>query len=159
MQRISFGQKLFGKMLPACAFFALLFCSQSAWAALGGDASSIGTGQTHLLASARILRAATHTMHELEAGTGTKVREYSGNDGKVFAVCWEGPFRPNLRDLLGEHYDSYLKAAGARVARGPVNIRLPGGLVIHMSGHQRAFYGRAYLENSVPQGLSTDEIH
>jgi hypothetical protein len=157
MQSIPFGQKLFRRMLPNCAFCGLLFCAQPAWAALGGDASSIGTGQTHLLASARITRAATHTMHEMEAGTGTKVREYVGNDGKVFAVCWQGPFRPNLRDLLGEHYESYLKAASPRAARGPVNIRLPG-LVIHMSGHQRAFYGRAYLVDHVPQGLSTDEI-
>ena len=157
MPSIPFGQKLVCKMLPVCVF-ALLLGSQPAWAALGGDASSIGTGQTHLLASARILRAATHTMHEMEAGTGTKVREYVGNDGKVFAVCWQGPFRPNLRDLLGEHYESYLKAAGPRAARGPVNIRLPG-LVIHMSGHQRAFYGRAYLVDRVPEGLSTDEIH
>ena len=157
MQSVPFGQKLFYGMLPTCAFCGLLLCAQPAWAALGGDASSVGTGQTHLLASARIMRAATHTMHEMEAGTGTKVREYLGNDGKVFAVCWQGPFRPNLRDLLGEHYESYLKAAGPRAARGPVNIRLPG-LVIHMSGHQRAFYGRAYLVDLVPQGLSTDEI-
>jgi hypothetical protein len=157
MQSIRFGQKLFYRMLPTCAFFGLLFCAQPAWAALGGDASSIGTGQTHLLATARITRAGTHTMHEMEAGTGTKVREYVGNDGKVFAVCWQGPFRPNLRDLLGAHYEPYLKAAGPRAARGPVNIRLPG-LVIHMSGHQRAFYGRAYLVDHVPQGLSTDEI-
>jgi hypothetical protein len=32
------------------------------------------------------------------------------------------------------------------------------GLVIHMSGHQRTFYGRAYIPDRVPQGLSTDDI-
>ena len=153
MQRIPVG--LFRKILPACMLVAL--GAQPASAALGGDASSIGTGQTHLLASARIQRATTHTMHELQASTGTKVREYLDNDGKVFAVSWQGPFRPNLRQLLGTYYQTYLKAAGPRAARGPINIRLPG-LVIHMSGHQRAFYGRVYLADHVPQGLSTDEI-
>ncbi|HJX51670.1 MAG TPA: DUF2844 domain-containing protein [Polyangia bacterium] len=157
MHTIPVGLTLLRKVFPVCAFVALLFCARPASAALGGDASSIGTGQTHLLASARIERTATHTMHELQAATGTKVREYLGNDGKVFAVSWQGPFRPDLRQLFGSYYETYLKAAGSRVARGPVNIRLPG-LVIHMSGHQRALYGRVYLADRVPQGLSTDEI-
>ncbi|MGA7740816.1 MAG: DUF2844 domain-containing protein [Polyangia bacterium] len=157
MQTIPFTSTLFCKLLPPCTFFALLLCSSPARAALGGDASSIGTGQTHLLATARIERAATHTMHELQAATGTKVREYADNDGKVFGVSWQGPFRPNLRQLLGSYYETYLKAAKTRVGRGPVNIQAPG-LVIQMSGHQRAFYGRAYLVDRVPQGLSTDEI-
>ena len=149
---------LLHKLLPPCALFALLLCSSPVWAALGGDVSSIGTGQTHLLASARIQRAVTHTMHELQAATGTKVREYADNDGKVFAVSWQGPFRPDLRQLFGSYYETYLNAAKTRVGRGPVNIQIPG-LVIQMSGHQRAFYGRAYLVDRVPQGLSTDEIH
>ncbi|MGC9984030.1 MAG: DUF2844 domain-containing protein [Polyangia bacterium] len=157
MQTIPFTSTLFCKLLPPCTFFALLLCSSPTRAALGGDASSIGTGQTHLLATARIERAATHTMHELQAATGTKVREYADNDGKVFGVSWQGPFRPNLRQLLGSYYETYLKAAKTRVGRGPVNIQAPG-LVIQMSGHQRAFYGRAYLVDRVPQGLSTDEI-
>jgi hypothetical protein len=154
---MSIAATLFRKMLPPCAFLALLFGSSPALAALGGDASSIGTGQAHLLPSARIQRAATHAMHELRAETGTVVREYLGNDGKVFGVSWEGPFRPDLRHLLGAYYETYIKAAKGRVARGPVNIELPG-LVIHMSGHQRAFYGRAYLVDRVPKELSTDEI-
>jgi len=157
MQTIPFASTLFRKLLPPCAVLALLLGSSPAWAALGGDATSVGTGQTHLLASARLQRAGTHTVHELQAATGTKVREYVGSDNKVFAVSWQGPFRPNLRELLGEYYDTYLKAAKNRVARGPVNIEVPG-LVIHMSGHQRSFYGRAYLVDRVPQGLSTDEI-
>ncbi len=145
------------RFLPSCAFFALLFCSQPAWAALGEDAASIVADQAHLLANLRIVRAELYTLHELEAKTGTKVREYLDSAGKVFAVSWQGPFRPNLRQLLGSYYESYLKAAGPRAARGPVNIQLPG-LVIHMSGHQRAFYGRVYLADRVPQGLATDEI-
>jgi len=157
MQTIPFASMMCRKVLPACGFFALLLCSPPASAALGGDASSIGTGQTHLLASARIERAATHSMHELQAPTGTKVREYLGNDGKVFAVAWQGPFRPDLRQLLGAYYETYIKAAKGRVARGPVNVEF-AGLVIHMSGHQRSFYGRAYLVDRVPQGISTDEI-
>jgi hypothetical protein len=157
MQNIRSALTPFRRLSVLGALFALFLCARPARAALGGDASSVGTGQTHLLASARIVSAATHTMHELAAPTGTKVHEYVGNDGKVFAVSWQGAFRPNLRDLLGSYYETYLNAAGSRMVRGPLNIVLPG-LVIHMSGHQRAFYGRAYLPDRVPQGLSTDEI-
>jgi hypothetical protein len=157
MHTIPVGLALVRKALPVCAFVALLFCARPASAALGEDESSVAADQAHLMASARILRAERYTMHELEATTGTKVREYLAGDGKVFAVAWQGPFRPDLRKLLGAYYQTYLKAAGPRAARGPVNIRLPG-LVIHMSGHQRAFYGRVYLADRVPQGLSTDEI-
>jgi hypothetical protein len=157
MQEIAFGPTLFRKLLPPCTFFALLLCAQPASAALGGDALSIAADQVRLAANVRIVQAEQYTMHELEAATGTKVREYLDSEGKVFAVSWEGPFRPNLRQLLGSYYETYLKAAGPRVSRGPLNLSLPG-LVIHMSGHQRAFYGRAYVVDRVPQGLSADEI-
>ena len=157
MQRTFVSLTLLRRMLPACTFVALLFCARPASAALGEDESSVAADQAHLMASARILRAERYTMHELQATTGTKVREYLDSDSKVFAVAWQGPFRPDLRKLLGAYYETYLQAAGPRAARGPVNIRLPG-LVIHMSGHQRAFYGRAYLTDRVPEGLSTDEL-
>jgi hypothetical protein len=157
MRGIPFVQTLFRRLAPAWAFVALLLCARPAAAALGGDATSIGTGQTHLLASARILRAATHTTHELQAATGTKVREYLSSAGKVFAVAWQGPFRPNLRELLGSYYDTFVAATGSNLARGPLNIRVPG-LAIHMSGPQHAFYGRVYLVDQVPQGLSIGEI-
>jgi hypothetical protein len=97
-------------------------------------------------------------VNKLDAGTGTVVNEYVGPDGKVFAVTWRGPFQPNLRDLLGDSYETYLAAAGKKKARGgPVTLSLPK-LFIHMSGRQRAFFGRAYLPDRIPQGLSTDEI-
>ena len=155
MHTIPVGLTLLRKSLPACMLVVL--GARPASAALGGDASSIAADQAHMLASVRIQRAEKYTLHELEAPTGTKVREYLDSDSKVFAVSWQGPFRPNLRQLLGTYYQAYLKAAGPRAARGPINIRLPG-LVIHMSGHQRAFYGRVYIVDRVPQGLSTDEI-
>ena len=143
--------------MPAIAFIALLVCAQPAWAALGGDAASVGTGQAHALASVRVQKAETYTLHELVSTTGTKIHEYLGHDGKVFAVSWQGPFRPNLRQLLGAYYQSYLNAPRSRIAHGSINIQLPG-LVINMSGHQRAFYGRAYIPDRVPQGLSADDI-
>jgi len=157
MKRNSVGSALLRRVWPASTWIALLVCAHPAWAALGGDVASVGTGKAHVLASVRVQAAEAYTLHELQATTGTKVHEYLGNDGKVFAVSWQGPFRPDLQQLLGSCYETYLNAAGPRVARGPMNIQLPG-LVIHMSGHQRAFYGRVYIPERVPQGVSVDEI-
>jgi len=157
MRRRPFAPELLRRILRAGALLVLLLGARPAFAALGGDAASIAADQKHLLANARIVRAASYIMHELEAPTGTKVREYLDNAGKVFAVSWQGAFRPNLRQLLGSYYETFLAAARVRPVRGPLNLSLPG-LVIHMSGHQRGFYGRAYLTDGVPQGLSLEEI-
>jgi hypothetical protein len=128
-----------------------------AWAVLGGAPEQAVADEKHTFARVQVAQNPGYTVHELDAGTGTTVREYVGPDGKVFGVSWRGQFRPNLRELLGDSYETYLAAAGKRVARGPINISLPT-LFIHMSGRQRAFYGRAYLPHRLPQDLSPDEI-
>jgi len=136
---------------------SLLLGAAPAWAALGGDPEPAVADDKHTFASKKVVQNVGYTVNELDAGTGTRVREYVGPDGKVFAVSWRGPFRPNLRELLGDSYETYVAAAGKKMVRGPFNLSLPS-LYIHMSGRQRAFYGRAYLPGRVPQGLSTDEI-
>jgi hypothetical protein len=126
MQTIPSLQTLLRKVLPTCAFFALLFCSRPhrrPWAAMPHPSAPARLTCWPVRASTR---AATHTMHELQAPTGTKVREYLGNDGKVFAVSWQGPFRPNLRQLLGAYYDTYMKAARAARPRPGQHSSFPG---------------------------------
>jgi len=145
------------RLLSWGALCALLLGATPAWAALGGDPEPAAADQKHTYARMQIVKKPSYTVHELDAGTGTLVREYVGPDGKVFGVSWRGPFRPDLRELLGDSYQTYLAANKPRMGRAPVNISLPG-LYVHMSGRQRAFYGRAYLPPRVPQGVSTDEI-
>jgi hypothetical protein len=135
----------------------LLIGAAPARAALGGDPEPAVADERHTYARRQVVQSTGYTVHELDAGTGTVVREYVGPDGKVFGVSWRGQFRPNLRELLGDSYETYLAAAGKRWGRAPVTLSLPG-LYIHMSGRQRAFYGRAYLPDRVPQGFSPDEI-
>jgi hypothetical protein len=137
---------------------ASLFTSGSAAATLGGDESSVARVQEHTHATMRVTRAERYTLHEMRLRTRATVREYRAHGGQVFGVTWEGPWRPDLRLLLGSYYDQFVQAArGKRSARGPVTIRLPG-LVVELSGHQRAFYGRAYVPDSVPAGLRPGDI-
>jgi len=138
----------------------MLFTPFTAWAALGGDANSVQTDQQHFKASMQITQNSACTIHEMQAEGGIIVREYV-SQGKVFGVSWEGPARPDLRQLLGQYYEEFVQAVEAaksqQVGRRPLDIQEPD-LVVQFSGHQRAYTGRAYAPQMVPSGMSAEEI-
>ena len=73
-------------------------------------------------------------------------------------VAWSGPVPPNLRQTLGRYFDPFAAAAGARrTGRRHLQIRT-GGLVVQAGGHMRAFAGRAYLPQGVPNGVDIGEL-
>jgi len=101
-----------------------------------------------------------YNLHQIQTPTGTAIREYVSPSGKVFAVAWNGPWQPDLRQLLGSHFAEYQQAlqSSNRKSRGPISIQLPD-LVVELSGHMRSFSGRAYLVDQVPAGVSLESIH
>jgi hypothetical protein len=130
-------------------------------ASLGSGMASVQSDQTQMKGSVRIVGAEGYAIHELHAPTGTVVREYVLSSGTVFAIAWQGPFLPNLRQLLGGYFEPYSQAALAqrahRPGHGPVLIQLPG-LVVQSSGHMRAFFGRAYIPELLPPGIEAEGI-
>jgi len=143
----------------------LLFLALSlpavAFAALGGNESSVQDDQAQMRASLRITHAAAYAIHELQAPTGHVVREYVAPSGMVFAIAWHGPSKPDLHQLLGVHFDEFMQVAEAAQAKrrghGPLVVNLPG-MVVVSGGHMRAFSGRAYLPQSLPEGVNADAI-
>ena len=128
------------------------------YAALGAKVDSVQADQAAISASVRSTQMAGFAVQELQAASGSVVREYAGADGTVFAVAWEGPTHPNLRQVLGDSFDPFVQAVKAqRVGRGPVSIMQPG-LVVQSAGHMRAFRGRAYLPQLLPPGVTPDDI-
>lgn len=109
----------------------------------------------------RVTTAAAYTVHEIQGASGTVVREYVSSEGKVFAVAWQGPYLPDMRQLLGSSFEQYAQAAKAqrstRMRRGPLLIEEPG-LTVEMSGHPRSFSGRAYIPGMLPQGVPAEDI-
>ena len=126
-------------------------------AALGGDAATVEADVAHLQGRVKIARAQRYAVHEIEAPHGTVVREYVSPAGRVFGVAWNGPVKPDLRQVLGPYFDTYVEAVAKRKARGPVQVVLPG-LVVQSSGHMRAFVGSAYLPGGLPEGVAAGEI-
>lgn len=136
----------------------LLAASAPAAATLGEDASSVRVDQAQLQGSLQITGASKFAVHELHLPSGTAVRQYVSPAGLVFAVSWQGPSLPDLRQVLGRYFERYSAAAGIQGAGpGPRLAELPE-LVVHSGGHMRAFFGRAYVPQMLPRGVLAEDI-
>jgi hypothetical protein len=128
-------------------------------AALGGALDTVNADEVKLQAVRRVASsAATHQVHELTLASGTVVREFVGPSGTVFAVAWQGPFKPDLNQLLGTYFPRLVAAGQMRHAdHRALAVRAPD-VVIESGGRMRAFTGRAYLPEMVPATLSLGDI-
>jgi len=159
----------------------------SAYASLGGDASSIAADQSKLkgttsnslqrksavAASSEAgvqaelpdVAKAAFSVDEFTTAGGVVVREYSAG-GQVFGIAWRGPHMPDLHQLLGN--DNYEMAKKSEAARQQGTARNGGrrgnshietaGLVIHSSRRPGLLGGQAYLSAKLPQGVSASDI-
>lgn len=139
----------------------MVLWSVLAFAALGGESSSVQADKDRMHAALRVSPAQNYTVQELTSPSGTVVREYTSSSGKVFAVAWQSPVLPDLKQLLGTHFDEFQQAAAQarnrRLGRGPLVVRHPG-LVVEIGGHMRGFVGRAYLPDQLPPEVHEEEI-
>lgn len=146
------------KYLVLALAASLALMPHVARATLGEAESSIALDGQQLQSSVKMSERATFRVHEMQLASGTVVREFAATDGNVFAVAWAGPTMPNLRQTLGRYFETY--TAGAKANRlGHTHLQFEqDGLVVQVSGHMRAFTGRAYLPQSVPAGTTLQEL-
>jgi hypothetical protein len=130
-----------------------------ALAALGGDVVSVQADGAHMKASVRPgTSVAGYTVQEMTLPSGTVVREYVSSAGKVFAVGWNGPTMPDLRQTLGTYFEQYIAGASApHVGHRHLTVR-QSDLVVQSNGRPRAFYGRAYVPSLLPPNVSIDDL-
>ena len=139
--------------LLSCAFIPCL-----ATAALGEPEASVQADLAELHGSINVAEHVNYRVHEIQLSSGTVVREFIGSGGTVFAVAWRGPTVPNLRQTLGRYFESYTAAARVnRTGRHHLQINQTD-LVVHASGHMRAFSGVAYLPPAVPGGVNIGDL-
>jgi hypothetical protein len=133
----------------------------SAFAALGGDVASVQEDKAQMKGTLKTTQAEAYSVHEITASANTVVKEYVSPAGKVFAITWHGQFIPNMQQLMGTYFDQYSLAAKtqreSQYGHRPLNIQQPG-LVFQNSGHMRAYQGRAYVPEMVPQGVNVDAL-
>ena len=149
--------ELFGRKFVLAGL--LLLACMPAFAGLGEDASSVEADQAHVQGRLQTRSSQAYTVHEIQDPTGTVVREYVSASGKVFAVAWQGPWPPDLRQVLSGYFAEFQQAAqaSAQTGRKPIVIEHPG-FVMHAGGHMRFFAGRAYVPSMLPQGVSAEEL-
>ena len=100
-----------------------------------------------------------YRVHEIQLPSGTVMREFVAPNGNVFAVAWQGPTRPDLRQALGQYFDAFASAPRSKFSdRRHVQIQ-QGDVVVQSGGHMRALSGRAYLQSAIPSGVNLGELH
>jgi hypothetical protein len=140
---------------PTGAVLALALAAP-AHAGLGGSSASIDRDRTAFRAGGAARYTADYTVTTLSLGNGATVREYVNAQDTVFAVSWRGASRPDLRQLLGPHFDvmqqEVVRTSGPRI-RAPLRVERPD-LMVQSGGHPGAFWGRAWVPQSVPAGVA-----
>lgn len=127
-------------------------------AALGDTVASVTSDSQQLKASVHVSTRTAYTVHELQTPTGTVIREFVAPSGVVFAVSWQGPFKPNMPLLLGRYFDSYANAQRSpNSTRSRAVIEQPD-LVVHAGGHMRSFAGIAYVPQLLPANVVEGDL-
>lgn len=130
-------------------------------AATSGTASRSTTGSTGNAVQRTTLGPtgrSAYSTHEKTNEAGTRVREYAGPDGKVFAVAWDGPAKPNLRQLLGAYFEEFAGTSSAQNGSHHKSAMDNGRLVVRSSAYLRNFSGVAFLPSAMPEGVSPEDL-
>ena len=129
------------------------------YAALGENAASVQIDQAQMKATLRpAVSNPKFSVHEIQTPEGIVVKEFVSASGTVFAVVWNGPTMPNLQQLLGQYFNSYVSAA-KKPHDGHKHLAISQpGLVVESQGHMRAFFGKAYLPDMLPAGVTAEEL-
>jgi len=138
----------------------LLGISLPARASLGANVSSVESDRARMNASTKTMQHDAYEVREMEAPGGTVVDEYVSPEGTVFAVTWHGQFPPPMQQILGTYFQQYTAALQAQpkmYGHRPLNIQ-ESGLVVQTGGHMRAHFGRAYIPDLLPQGVTVSQI-
>lgn len=136
----------------------LFVCTSAGHAALGGPPEQFNAQGTAIELHATPA-GASYMTRDTTLATGTRVTEYVSPGGIVFAVAWEGPNLPDLKALLGKHFETMVaeSSKAPRAGRSQMAIDLPE-VVINSGGHMRAFEGSAWIPAALPAGFSAADV-
>lgn len=133
-----------------------------AYAELGQNMASVATDRIRLKARIASEPHSGYTDNILETGGGTTVHEYTTDDGMVFAVSWQGPKRPDLKQLFGKSYFDRFQADNTRSA-SRIHMRRAlasshTDFVVRTGGYSGASWGYAILPGLTPATFTPQEF-
>ena len=104
--------------------------------------------------SSTSLNYSTQQMHD---DVGNVITEYVTTKGVVFALTWHGLFKPDLHQLLGDYFTTYLSVEGQSSGR-QAQIVDQTSVVIVSEGRLRHFHGYAYIPALMPSGFLLGDL-
>jgi hypothetical protein len=138
--------------------FCVLLAAGAARASLD-DAPTRDAGAAVQTTPSSTAAGAPYTILQRTLRTGVVVDEYVDASGKVFALSWSGPFKPDLKRLLGRHFKAFRDRGEQRHQGRRSGLAVDTGeAVIVSEGHMGAFQGRAWLPSRLPAGFDTREM-
>jgi hypothetical protein len=147
-------------LVIACLALGCLSATYAS-ASLGGGYDSVVSDRAHLSARLRSTTVANHQVHRLTLINGAVRKEFTGDDGAVFAISWSGRSKPDLRQLLGPYFSRFqartATVSGRRIRQALVARQ--SDLVVYSGGANGAFWGYAYLPKSLPGNFALSEFN
>jgi hypothetical protein len=136
--------------------------SPVALAGLGGGVDSFqdhftNTSIRHASAASASSTPVNYSVHQIIDNSGNLITEYVNADGIVFALTWQGSFKPDLHQLLGDYFKTYVAVEGASSGRQSKMIQ-QSQVVVVSEGRLRNFHGKAYIPRLVPSNFSPDTL-
>ena len=130
-----------------------------AGAVLGEYESSVSLDQQYLRGEVRATALEGYKLQQISSRNGMVVREYVSPEGRVFGIAWQGPFIPNLQQLLGSYSMQVQQTQQSQKRRrgGPLVVR-GNDFVFVSGGHMRAYHGQAYVPSLMPKNVSTEVV-
>jgi hypothetical protein len=147
-------------LLRSCLVIGLPSC---ALAGLGGGVDSFQNNATpatvlrHVVTAAPSSASVSYSTQQMHDDVGNVITEYVTTKGVVFALTWRGLFKPDLHQLLGDYFKTYLSVEGASSGRRS-QIVDQNSVVVVSEGRLRHFHGYAYIPALVPSGFSLDDL-
>jgi hypothetical protein len=138
---------------PLVAALSAAFFMTGSWAGLGAASGHLPAQVGAAKSSALSTGSATYTVVQRQLESGTSVQEFVDATGVMFAVSWSGPFLPDLKELLGVHFDSMAAQADGRGRQRSRLAVQDSGAVIVSEGRMGAFQGRAWVPSRLPAGF------
>ena len=149
------------RRLSAIALSASLL-GGPARAELGASGATIASDGSRMNARVTSTPMGAYVRHDLLRSNGGMVHELMNSEGRIFAVTWSGPGKPDLKALLGSHFDAFQSAGRStartmRSLRRPVQVNQPD-LQIETAGHMGWFSGVAWLPSLAPATFSPRDL-
>ena len=101
--------------------------------------------------------AMSYSTQQMHDDAGNLITEYVTTNGVVFALTWRGLFKPDLHQLLGNYFQTYLSVEGGSSGR-QTQVVDQDSVVVVSEGRLRNFHGKAYIPALVPNGFSLDDL-